>query len=110
MKASLKKGTLRLTTTYEIVARDIYEKMIREGACSVLLASPEKGWEKARIDRIEVLSRDERQGYAFVDARNACFELEKITDDAERKTYFSGQTWVCSMEICHDSNTIEIKG
>ena len=102
MKVTLKKGVLKLTTSHAVVSLDIYENVIREGACSVLLANPEKGWEKAWIDRIEVMSRDERQGYAFVDARKACFELNNIKDDAKRKTYFSEQTWICTMEICDD--------
>lgn len=102
MRVSLQKGTLKLITTHGVITRDIYEKVITEGACAVLIANPEKGWAKARIDRIEVLSQDERQGYAFVEARNTCLELGKIKDESQRKAYFSKQTWICSMEICDD--------
>ncbi|MDL2284269.1 hypothetical protein LJC19_03910 [Oxalobacter sp. OttesenSCG-928-P03] len=109
MRVTLKKGVLRLVTTHGVVSHDIYENVIREGTCSVLLGDPEKGWGKSRIDRIEVMNRDERQGYAFVDARKACLELGKITDDAGKKTYFSGQTWICTMEICDDPGPVEPK-
>lgn len=102
MRVSLQKGILKLVTTHAVVTRDIYEKVVTEGACSVLVTNPEKGWEKARIDRIEVLNQDERQGYAFVDARNTCLELGKIRDENQRKAYFSKQTWICTVEICDE--------
>lgn len=105
MRASLQKGILKLTTTHAVITRDIYEKVIAEGACSVLIANTEKGWNKARIDRIEVRNQDERQGYAFIDARNTCLELGKITDENQRKAYFSKQTWICTMEICDEPKT-----
>lgn len=102
MKAELKKGVLKLTTNHPFISMEIYESLIKDGACNVLLNNPEKGWEKARIDRIEVLSRDERQGYALIDARKSCFEIEKIKDEDKKKSYLSEQTWICSMEICND--------
>lgn len=102
MRASLQKGILKLTTTHAVISHDIYEKIITEGACTVLVNDPEKGWAKARIDRIEVLNQDERQGYAFVDARNTCLALGKIRNESQRKAHFTKQTWICTMEICDD--------
>lgn len=106
MRASLQKGVLKLTTTHAVITHDIYEKIITEGTCAVLINEPEKGWAKARIDRIEVLSQDERQGYAFVDARNTCLELGKIKDENQRKAFFTKQTWICTMEICDDPKPV----
>lgn len=112
MRAGLNEGVLKLTTTHSMVSFGIYENIIKEGACSVLMANPEKGWENAKIDRIKVLNRDERQGYAFVDARETCLELDKITDEEKRNTFFSEQTRVCTMEACDDPmpNRQEEKG
>ncbi len=109
MKASLRQGVLKLITTHAIVDVDSYEDIIAGGACSVLLADPEKGWGTARIDRIEVFSRDERQGYAFVDARNSCMELGKIMDAGQKQQYFKKRTWICTMNICDDPNQAEKK-
>lgn len=100
MKATLQKGILKLVTTYDVVSPEIYKKVVEEGNCSVLLAHPEKGWGKARIEGIEVLSRNERQGYIFLDARRACLELDAIKDNGKRSAYFAGKTGVCREAVC----------
>lgn len=103
MKATLQKGILKLVTTYDVISPEIYEKVIKEGNCSVLIAHPEKGWGKARIEGIEVLSRDERQGYIFLDARRACLELDAIKNEKERSAYFAGKTGTCRESACDKS-------
>lgn len=100
MKATLQKGVLKLVTTHEAVSLGIYEKVIANGTCSVLAAHPEKGWGKAWIDGIEVLSRDEQQGYIFLDARHACMELDGIKDEGKRSAYLAGKTGICQAAVC----------
>jgi hypothetical protein len=109
MRVTLKQGVLKLTTLHESVSRDVYEHIINRGACSVLQQDPEKGWAKARISRIDVLSRDERQGYAFVDARQSCLDLGGIVYDDKRKAFFAEKTWECSMKVCSEPATPEPK-
>ena len=102
MKANLKNGVLKLTMSHPMVTHEIYEETITKGACAVLADSPEKGWEKTIIDRIEVLSKDERQGYAFIDARQSCLAMQSMTDKEKKKAFFTEHTWICSMEICDE--------
>lgn len=103
MNATLQKGILKLVTTYDAVSPEIYKKVVIEGNCSVLLAHPEKGWEKARIEGIAVLSRNERQGYIFLDARRSCLEIDTIKDNEKRDAYFTGKTNVCRESVCDSS-------
>ena len=106
MKASLQKKVLKLVTTQHVVNEEVYKNVVMNGACSVLWNNPEKGWLKARIDRIDVLSRDEKQGYAFTDARQSCLELIKIKEDSKRKQFISKHTSICEDGFCHDLQTM----
>lgn len=100
MRASLQKGALKLVTTYQRVSLENYQNVIVKGACSILLADHEKGWEKAWIDQIDVLSKNERQGYTFWDARQSCFRLDKIKEEEKRQHFFTQQTRICETGIC----------
>ena len=107
MKATLQKGVLKLVATHQAIEPEFYKKIVMEGACSVLLAHPDKGWGKAWIDSIEVLNRDERQGYIFIDARQACMELDTIKDAGKRNAYFSGKTGVCKEATCNSPSQVK---
>ncbi len=100
MKASLQKRVLTLVTTQHIVDHTLYENIVSNGVCSVLWNNPEKGWLKAKIDRIDVLNRDEKEGFAFINARQSCLELEKLKDEKEQKLFFSKQTITCQSGFC----------
>jgi|GEM_PF-2454494 len=100
MRASLQKGELRLVTTHAAITPEIHETTVLRSACAVLLADPEKGWEKAWIDRIRVMNRDDSQGYVLVDARNSCLELG--WENPERQGYFSGKVGNCTKTICEN--------
>ncbi len=107
MKASLQKGVLKLVTTQHVVSEEVYDNVVMNGACSVLWDNPEKGWLKAKISRIEVLSRDEKQGFAFNHARQSCTDLARIEQETSRKEFISKQTSICQNGYCDDAQDIK---
>lgn len=83
MRAHLQKGVFRITTVYDEVSYDTYEKAILNGVCASLKDDPKKGWGKAWLDRVEYLNRSETQGYTLVEAKKTCLELQNIDSPKE---------------------------
>ena len=97
-QSTLNEGVLRVRYTMPIVRFENYAFFVR-GICQTLwMGSLNKidGWAGANITRIETVNDISAQGYAFIDARNSCGTLGKVSGGSENENNFiAAKTWIC---------------
>ena len=90
----LKNKTLRIVLNRPVATQDIYREVIRLGVCAPLWLDSKHGWEKAEIEKIEVMNKIQGQGFAFTGGRKSCDDLGSAKGSDENR-YFDSHTWVC---------------
>lgn len=92
----LADGVLRVRYSRPVINQDVFRTFIRAACTPLWLGGKKDGWDKARIERIEVVNQLGAQGFAFVGGRNACDSLGKIPGGAVNEDPFIAQnTWIC---------------
>lgn len=95
-ESSLAEGVLRVRYKKPVVTQDIFRTFVNASCTPLWLDQKKDGWEKARIDRVEVVNQVGAQGFAFIGGRTACAELGKVSGGSiAAHEYMATRTWVC---------------
>ena len=93
-EVNLKGNVLRIRVSSSVVNQDTF-RAIASASCAPLWMNGKKdGWDKAQIDRVEVINQIGAQGFAFIGGRKSCADLANVTGDNEH-TFIASRTWVC---------------
>lgn len=95
-ESTLADGILRVRYNKPVINREIFRTFIQASCTPVWLGGKKDGWDKARIERVEVVNQIGAQGFAFVGGRKACDGLGKISGGAVNEDAFIAKSsWVC---------------
>lgn len=95
-ESTLADGVLRVRYNKPVINRELFRGFIQASCTPLWLGGKKDGWDKARIERVEVINQIGAQGFAFVGGRKACDGLGKISGGAVNEDAFIAKnSWVC---------------
>lgn len=95
-ESTLADGVLRIRYNRPVINRELFRTFIQASCTPLWLGGKKDGWDKARIERVEVVNQIGAQGFAFVGGRKTCDGLGKISGGAVNEDAFIAQnSWVC---------------